>query len=443
MTHPAKISTSATSAGRAIVPTIPYRDAIAMVDWLSDVYGFEKQGIVKGENGELQHAQLAFGDSMLAVVRVEDKKLERLVVHPDQIGGVETQTCYVVVPDIDAHYARATAKRAEVVSGIEGNHRGDRSYTSRDPEGHIWIFGTYDPYGSRHRSSNNDRRSRRGSLRALLSAVAGLVVVSIVAGVWTYPDTLAALKSDVLRMAIEKRGVPLGAAGDAKVEAAKESAAANESAERKLSRTLAALETALQNEKEVRSLLLQEKRARETLARTTSQSGDQLGQERIAREAAERTAKEATDQLGRMQVAKLSAERTARDVTEKCELERKSRVLAEHSLHNAMAELSRERSTKAAAELAASELRNQLTALGATRPENSLFRDQALAERRAREKVERAAKDAQLQLTQEKYSRDASERALRQVEDRLRKAEDRLAVSSCWACPSGAPCARP
>jgi hypothetical protein len=144
-----------------------------------------------------------------------------------------------------------------------------------------------------------------------------------------------------------------------------------------------------------------------------------------------------------MQIAKLAAERTARDVTEKCELERKSRALAEHSLQNAMAELSRERSTKAAAELAASELRNQLTALGATRPENSVFRDQALAERRAREKVERAAKDAQLQLTQEKYSRDATERALRQVEDRLRKAEDRLALASCWACPSGAPCARP
>ena len=416
-----------------------------MVDWLSDAYGFEKQGIVKGENGELQHAQVAFGDSMLAVVRVEDKKLERLVVHPDQIGGVETQACYLVVPDIDAHYARATAKGAEIVSGIEGNHRGDRSYTSRDPEGHIWIFGTYDPYGSRHRSSNEDRRNRRGSLRAPLSAlvVTGLVV-SIVAGVWTYADTLATLKSDVLRMAVEKRSVPPGAAGDAKrlADQLRQVEAAKEGAERKLSRTLAALETALQNEKEVRGLLLQEMRARESLSRTTSQ-GDQLGQERIAREAAERTAREATDQLGRMQIAKLTAERTARDVTEKCELERKSRVLAEHSLHNAMAELSRERSTKAAAELAASELRNQLTALGATRPENSVFRDQALAERRAREKLQRAAKDAQLQLTQEKYSRDASERALRQVEDRLRKAEDRLALSSCWACPSGAPCARP
>jgi uncharacterized glyoxalase superfamily protein PhnB len=418
-----------------------------MVDWLSDVYGFEKRGIVKSENGEFQHAQLAFGDSMLAVVRVEDKKLERLVVHPDQIGGVETQTCYLVVPDIDAHFARATAKGAEIVSGIEGEHRGDRSYASRDPEGHIWIFGTYDPYGSRPRSSNDDnRRSRKGSLRAPLSALAvtGLVV-SIVAGMWTYADTLAALKSDALRLAMENHSVPQGAVGDAKrlADQLLQLEAGREGVERKLARTLAALESALQNEKEARSLLLQEMRARETLARTASQSGDQLGQERIAREAAERTAKEATDQLGRMQIAKLAAERTARDVTDKCELERKSRALAEHSLQTAMAELSRERSTKAAAELAASELRNQLTALGATRPENSVFRDQALAERRAREKVERAAKDAQLQLTQEKYSRDATERALRQVEDRLRKAEDRLALASCWACPSGAPCARP
>jgi uncharacterized glyoxalase superfamily protein PhnB len=104
---------------------MPYRNALAMVDWLCDVYGFEKRRVITSKAGEFRQAQLAFGDSMILVVPIADSKLERLVVHPDQIGGVETQACYLVVPDIDAHYARATAKGAEIISAIEGKDRTD------------------------------------------------------------------------------------------------------------------------------------------------------------------------------------------------------------------------------------------------------------------------------------------------------------------------------
>jgi uncharacterized glyoxalase superfamily protein PhnB len=288
MTHLAKTSTSAAGTVKAIVPTIPYRDAGAMVDWLSDAYGFEKQRIVKSENGQFQHAQLTFGDSMIIVVRADASRLERLVVHPDQIGGVETQTCYLVLPDIDAHYARATAKGAEIISGIEGKDGGDRSYVSRDPEGHIWMFGTHDPFGARHRSTNDhqrgsydDRRGRRGGRRApLLALVFTLLIVLIAAGVvWTLADRPAAFKTNALRLATEERSAPQGAEGDAKRLADKllQVQAAKESTERKLSQTLAALEKVAKSEKEARSLLAQETRAKESLALTVAQSGDKLG----------------------------------------------------------------------------------------------------------------------------------------------------------------------
>jgi uncharacterized glyoxalase superfamily protein PhnB len=454
MTHLAKASTNAASAAKAIVPTIPYRDPGAMIDWLSDAYGFEKQRTVKSENGKFQHAHLAFGDSMIIVVRVEDSKLEHLVVHPDEIGGVETQTCYVVLPDIDAHYARATAKGAEIVSRIEGKDRGDRSYVSRDPEGHIWMFGTHDPYQVRHRNSNDhqrgsndDRRGPRGGLRAPLLALAVILLTVLIAVgvVWTHADSVAAIKTDTLRLATEERSAPQGAKGDAKhlVDKLLQVQAAKESTERKLSQTLAALETAVVREKEARSLLVQETRAKEGLARTVTQSGDKLERERIAREAAEKIAREASDQLSRILTTRPTTELAAKEMIEKYERERKSRALAEQSLHDAIAELARERNAKAAAELAASELRNQLTALGAMPPEIPVIRDQMLAERRAREKLEQVAKDAQLLLTQEKFSRDATERELKQAQDRLKKTEDRLAVASCWVCPSGAPCTRP
>src|SRR5262249_40524522 len=141
MVHLGRNSMRAETAGRAVVPIMPYRNAMAMVDWLSEAYGFEKQRVVKGESGEIKRAELAFGDSVCMVVPVQEAPLQRLVVPPDQIGGVETQTCYLVVPDIEAHYAKARARGAEIVSGIQVKDRDDRSYTSRDPEGHIWMFG--------------------------------------------------------------------------------------------------------------------------------------------------------------------------------------------------------------------------------------------------------------------------------------------------------------
>src|SRR5262245_8443362 len=194
MAYSAGSSTGAGSPTKAIVPTIPYRDPAAMVGWLSDAYGFEKRRVANGENGEFRYAQLVCGGDMVVVVRADDSKLERLVVHPDQIGGVETQTCYVVVSDVDAHCARATAAGAEIVSGIEGRDRSDRRYTSRDPEGHIWMFGTYDPYEGWYpvRSDNQQRTSRSGRRGSLLALACAVSVAVIAAGLWTYPDRLAA-----------------------------------------------------------------------------------------------------------------------------------------------------------------------------------------------------------------------------------------------------------
>ncbi len=64
---------------------------------------------------------------------------------PDEAGG-ETQTAYIVVRDVDAHHARAMAAGAEIVIDIKDEDYGGRDYTCRDPEGHIWTFGSYDPW---------------------------------------------------------------------------------------------------------------------------------------------------------------------------------------------------------------------------------------------------------------------------------------------------------
>ena len=47
---------------------------------------------------------------------------------------------------LDAHYARAKAAGAEIVIDIADQDYGGRLYVCRDPEGHVWNFGSYDPW---------------------------------------------------------------------------------------------------------------------------------------------------------------------------------------------------------------------------------------------------------------------------------------------------------
>jgi uncharacterized glyoxalase superfamily protein PhnB len=52
---------------------------------------------------------------------------------------------YVYVEDLDAHCRRAKATGAEIVRDLEDTPYGSREYSARDPEGHLWSFGTYRP----------------------------------------------------------------------------------------------------------------------------------------------------------------------------------------------------------------------------------------------------------------------------------------------------------
>jgi uncharacterized glyoxalase superfamily protein PhnB len=64
---------------------------------------------------------------------------------PHDAGGA-TQSIYLVVADADAHHAQAKAAGAEIVIPLVTQDYGGRDYTCRDIEGHIWTFGTYDPW---------------------------------------------------------------------------------------------------------------------------------------------------------------------------------------------------------------------------------------------------------------------------------------------------------
>jgi len=57
---------------------------------------------------------------------------------PDEIGGAETQSLYLIVSDADVVYRRAKSGGAEMLIDIRDESYGGRGFTCRDPEGHIW-----------------------------------------------------------------------------------------------------------------------------------------------------------------------------------------------------------------------------------------------------------------------------------------------------------------
>ena len=131
----------------AVVPCLRYRDAHKAIGWLCDVFGFERHLIVDGENGTVAHAELALDGSMIMLGSVRGgSAYGAMLVQPDEIGGRQTQTIYLVVADADAVHARALNAGATIVIPLVDEDYGGRGFTCRDPEGHVWSVGTYDPW---------------------------------------------------------------------------------------------------------------------------------------------------------------------------------------------------------------------------------------------------------------------------------------------------------
>lgn len=131
--------------GATIIPTLRYRDAARMIDWLGEAFGFTEHMVVKGDDGGIVHAQLVRGDAMIMLSSARDDDFDRLQSTPEKLGGT-TQSPYIIAPDTDAVHATAKAAGAEMAIDIHAPAYGGRAFSCRDPEGHLWNFGSYDPW---------------------------------------------------------------------------------------------------------------------------------------------------------------------------------------------------------------------------------------------------------------------------------------------------------
>jgi uncharacterized glyoxalase superfamily protein PhnB len=141
------VSTIPLATTSTVTPCLRYRDAEAAIDWLCTVFGFERHLVVPGEAGTIAHAQLSFGNGMIMLGSLSnDNDYGKLMVHPDQIDGLQTQTVCLAVRDADQVYRQARDAGAEILIELADAHYGGRGFTCRDLEGHVWSIGTYDPW---------------------------------------------------------------------------------------------------------------------------------------------------------------------------------------------------------------------------------------------------------------------------------------------------------
>ncbi|MGA2649934.1 MAG: VOC family protein [Terracidiphilus sp.] len=130
----------------SVIPALRYRNAPAAIEWLCGVIGFSRHAVYGGENGTIGHAELALNGGMIMLGSAKDDEHSHRFKSPDELDGVETRSVYIVVPDADAVHARAVAAGATIVRPLQNTNYGSREFAVRDPEGHTWSLGTYDPW---------------------------------------------------------------------------------------------------------------------------------------------------------------------------------------------------------------------------------------------------------------------------------------------------------
>jgi len=126
---------------QVVYPILRYDDARGAIRFLREAFGFVELFSVPESGSYVRHARLRLGEGvvMLGSVREGDG------IRSPQALGACTQALYVGVDDVDAHHERARAAGAQVLAPPADTDFGAREYHARDPEGHLWTFGTHRP----------------------------------------------------------------------------------------------------------------------------------------------------------------------------------------------------------------------------------------------------------------------------------------------------------
>jgi PhnB protein len=123
---------------RTVTPRLVVADGAAAIDFYRAA--FEAEEISErftGAGGELIHAELRIGDSIVMLTEETD---EAPAQSPRTLGGSVSAIMATYWPDVDAAWERALAAGAEVIYPLADQFYGERAGRLRDPDGQQWML---------------------------------------------------------------------------------------------------------------------------------------------------------------------------------------------------------------------------------------------------------------------------------------------------------------
>jgi PhnB protein len=123
---------------RTVTPRLVVADGAGAIDFYRAAFDAEEIGErFTGPGGELIHAELRIGDSIVMLTEETDEAPAR---SPRTLGGGVSAIMATYWPDVDAAWERALAAGAEVIYPLADQFYGERAGRLRDPEGQQWML---------------------------------------------------------------------------------------------------------------------------------------------------------------------------------------------------------------------------------------------------------------------------------------------------------------
>jgi uncharacterized glyoxalase superfamily protein PhnB len=130
------------------IPMLSYEDVGRAAEWISEAFGFEERERYAEDDGTVSHVTLVVDGAVVFLGwpgpgyrspnrhAAECEIARQMLETPYVVDGV-----MVEVDDVDAHFERARAAGATILTELEDNPAvGQRQYRAADLEGHRWMF---------------------------------------------------------------------------------------------------------------------------------------------------------------------------------------------------------------------------------------------------------------------------------------------------------------
>ncbi len=123
---------------RTVTPRLVVRDGAAAIDFYRAAFGAQEIGErFTGPDGELIHAEVRIGDSVVMITEEADNGAPAR--SPQSLGRVVTAIMATYWEDVDAVWERAVAAGAEIVYPLADQFYGERSGRLADSFGQQWM----------------------------------------------------------------------------------------------------------------------------------------------------------------------------------------------------------------------------------------------------------------------------------------------------------------